>query len=64
MCSLNRIVKFIGEYLLGNKNAKDIPPILDSSVAAWRLISTIYKAGWNKLIANNKNYTFYQYVSL
>jgi len=50
-----QIGTFIQQYLLDNKLTKDLPNLAEVSVAAWCLINTIYKFGWNRLSADNNN---------
>jgi len=55
---------FIKQHPLENKMAKNILQIAEFGFAAWEFLSTIYKFGWNKLIANKDNRSFRQYVFL
>jgi len=58
-----QIGTFIQQYLLDNKLTKDLPNLAEVSVAAWCLINTIYKFGWNRLSADNNNKSIWQCMS-
>jgi len=63
-CSLQRIITFIKQRPLEEKDSLDIPQIFDFGFAAWDLISAIYNSGWDKLVADNNSRTFQQCVAL
>ena len=52
ICILLRMVAFIKQCRLENKTEKDILQISEFGFVAWEFLSAIYKAEWNKLIAN------------
>lgn len=54
---------FIKQCPLGNRMAKDIPQIGEFRFDAWKVLTVIYKSGWNKLTANNKEMLFRQCIS-
>ena len=60
---LCRIGFFIRNGNLNGKTEKNIPHIIGFSQTAWDLISSIYKAEWNKLMVNCNNKTFRQCFS-
>jgi len=61
--SLNRITSFVRNRFLNSKTEKDISHIAGFGSAAWNLIMSIYKSGWNALSINKHNRTFCQYIS-
>ena len=62
-CFLLQIAQFIKQQSLGDKTVEDILLIFKFEAVAWQLISAIYESGWDKLIADNKNKSFWQCVS-
>ena len=61
--SLQRMANFIKQRPIGDKTEKDIPQIDQFGYAAWEFILAIYKAGWDKIIANANGKSFRQCVS-
>ena len=52
----------IGKYILNKKieqgKANNIADLRGVCEAAWNFISSIYEAGWDELIVDNKNFSF------
>ena len=57
------MASFIKRCPLGNRMAKDIPQIGEFRFAAWEFLTVIYKSGWDKLTANDKEMLFRQCIS-
>ena len=57
------MASFIKQCPLGNRMAKDIPQIGEFRFAAWEFLTVIYKSGWDKLTANDKEMLFRQCIS-
>ena len=62
-CFLLQIAQFIKQQSLGDKTVEDILLIFKFGAVAWQFINAIYESGWDKLIADNKNKSFWQCVS-
>jgi len=56
-------VSILEIIFLGTKHKKNISLIGSIRFMAWNLISSIYKSGWNKLMANKNNFTFCQCIA-
>ena len=61
--SLFRIAAFIKQQKLENKIVEDILQIAEFGFVAWKFLSVIYKASWDKLAVNKNNKSFRQCVS-
>ena len=54
----------IKQCKLKGKSKKDISQIAEFGFTMWKFISSIYKAGWDKLLANNDHKSFRQCISI
>jgi len=52
------MILFIKQRRLKDKTAENIPQISEFGYEAWKFLSAIYEAGWNKLTANKNNKSF------
>ena len=55
---LLRIAVFIKQQKLKDKTVENISYIVEFGFAAWKFLSTIYKASWDKLAVNKNNKSF------
>jgi len=53
---------FIEQQKLEDKTAENISQIAEFGSVAWKFLSTIYEAGWDKLAVNKNNKSFGQCV--
>ena len=54
-CFLLRIATLIKQHKLKDKTTENISQIREFSFVAWKLLSAIYKASWDKLATNKDN---------
>jgi len=57
-CSLYKLASFIRQRKLEDNTTEAIPQISKFGFVIWTFLSTIYKASWNKLIADINNRFF------
>jgi len=66
--NIKESLQHIGKYILNKKikqgKANSIDNLKDIGEIAWNFLSSFYEAGWNKLIAYNKNFSFRQKVKI